>query len=256
MINEIKSKDNEIIKYVKKLQNNAFSKEEKRFLLEGNHLVEMGREHIDFILCLPSFKDKSLYNKVYIINEMLMNKLTQNKSITEVIGVSKYINENEINSLRVLYLDDVQDPGNVGTILRTALAFGFKDVILSKGCAFKYSFKVIQSSQGSIFKLNVVSNDKDFLFSLKNRGYKLISTSLDKDSKFLSEINFNKDSKYVVILGNEGQGISKDIQEKSDIKIKIEINDIDSLNVGVAGGIIMYETRFTKWFEAIEKENN
>ena len=225
MINEIKSKDNEIIKYVKKLQNNAFSKEEKRFLLEGNHLVEMGREHIDFILCLPSFKDKNLYNKVYIINEMLMNKLTQNKSITEVIGV-------------------------------TALAFGFKDVILSKGCAFKYSFKVIQSSQGSIFKLNVVSNDKDFLFSLKNRGYKLISTSLDKDSKFLSEINFNKDSKYVVILGNEGQGISKDIQEKSDIKIKIEINDIDSLNVGVAGGIIMYETRLIKWFEAIEKENN
>ena len=95
MINEIKSKDNEIIKYVKKLQNNAFSKEEKRFLLEGNHLVEMGREHIDFILCLPSFKDKNLYNKVYIINEMLMNKLTQNKSITEVIGVSKYINDHQ-----------------------------------------------------------------------------------------------------------------------------------------------------------------
>lgn len=246
MISEIKSKDNEIIKYVRKLQNNAFSKEEKRFLLEGNHLVEMGREHIDFILCLPSFKDKSLYNKVYVINEVLMNKLTQNKSITEVIGVSKYIEENEINSSRVLYLDDVQDPGNVGTILRTALAFGFKDIILSKGCAFKYSFKVIQSSQGSVFKLNVVSNDKDFLFSLKNIGYKLISTSLDKDSQFLSEINFNKDSKYVVILGNEGQGISKEIQEKSDIKIKIEINDIDSLNVGVAGGIIMYQTRLIK----------
>ena len=246
MISEIKSKENEIIKYVKKLQNNAYSKEEKRFLLEGNHLVEMGREHIDFILCLPSFKDKNLYNKAYVINEMLMNKLTQNKSITEVIGVSKYIDENEINSSRVLYLDDVQDPGNVGTILRTALAFGFKDVILSKGCAFKYSFKVIQSSQGSIFKLNVVTNDKDFLFSLKSRGYKLISTSLDKDSKFLSEINFNKDSKYVVILGNEGKGISKEIQEKSDIKITIEINDIDSLNVGVAGGIIMYETRLIK----------
>lgn len=243
MISEIKSKDNEIIKYVRKLQNNAFSKEEKRFLLEGNHLVEMGREHIDFILCLPSFRDKNLYNKVYVINEMLMNKLTQNKSMTEVIGVSKYIDEKEINSSRVLYLDDVQDPGNVGTILRTALAFGFKDVILSKGCAFKYSFKVIQSSQGSIFKLNVVSNDKDFLFSLKKRGYKLISTSLDKDSKFLSEINFNKYGKYAVILGNEGQGISKEIQDKSDIKIKIEINDIDSLNVGVAGGIIMYQAR-------------
>ena len=156
MINEIKSKDNEIIKYVKKLQNNAFSKEEKRFLLEGNHLVEMGKSQIEFILCLPTFKGKDLYNKVYVINEMLMNKITQNKSATEVIGVARYLEEKDVSSKRVLYLDDVQDPGNVGTILRTALAFGYKDVILSKCCAFKYSFKVIQSSQGSIFNLNVV----------------------------------------------------------------------------------------------------
>ena len=241
MINEIKSKDNEIIKYVKKLQNNAFSKEEKRFLLEGNHLVEMGKSQIEFILCLPTFKGKDLYNKVYVINEMLMNKITQNKSATEVIGVARYLEEKDVSSKRVLYLDDVQDPGNVGTILRTALAFGYKDVILSKGCAFKYSFKVIQSSQGSIFNLNVVSKEKDYLFSLKNCGYKLVSTSLDVNSVFLSNFTFQKDDNYVIILGNEGQGISKDIQENSDIKIKIEINDIDSLNVGVAGGIIMYQ---------------
>ena len=241
MINEIKSKDNEIIKYVKKLQNNAFSKEEKRFLLEGNHLVEMGKSQIEFILCLPTFKGKDLYNKVYVINEMLMNKITQNKSATEVIGVARYLEEKDVSSKRILYLDDVQDPGNVGTILRTALAFGYKDVILSKGCAFKYSFKVIQSSQGSIFNLNVVSKEKDYLFSLKNRGYKLVSTSLDVNSVFLSNFTFQKDDNYVIILGNEGQGISKDIQENSDIKIKIEINDIDSLNVGVAGGIIMYQ---------------
>ena len=241
MINEIKSKDNEIIKYVKKLQNNAFSKEEKRFLLEGNHLVEMGKSQIEFILCLPTFKGKDLYNKVYVINEMLMNKITQNKSATEVIGVARYLEEKDVSSKRVLYLDDVQDPGNVGTILRTALAFGYKDVILSKGCAFKYSFKVIQSSQGSIFNLNVVSKENDYLFSLKNRGYKLVSTSLDVNSVFLSNFTFQKDDNYVIILGNEGQGISKDIQENSDIKIKIEINDIDSLNVGVAGGIIMYQ---------------
>ena len=241
MISEIKSKDNEIIKYVKKLQNNAFSKEEKRFLLEGNHLVEMGKDNIEYILCLPSFKDKNLYNKVYVINEMLMNKISQNKSTTEVIGVAKYFEEKEVSSSRVLYLDDVQDPGNVGTILRTALAFGFKDVILSSGCAFKYSFKVIQSSQGSIFKLNVISGDKDYLFSLKNRGYKLVSTSLDSDSVFLSKTIFKKEQNYAIILGNEGKGISKDIQVKSDLKIKIEIQDIDSLNVGVAGGIIMYQ---------------
>ena len=134
----------------------------------------------------------------------------------------------------------MQDPGNVGTILRTALAFGFKDIVFSKGCAFKYGFKTTQSSQGSVFKLNVVEGDKTKLFGLKQKGYKLVSTSLDVNSEYLSKINFKKSENYVIILGNEGKGISKDIQDKSDLKIRIEINEIDSLNVGVAGGIIMY----------------
>ena len=241
MINEIKSKDNELIKYVKKLQNNAFSREEKRFIVEGNHLVEMAKDYIDMVFCLPSFKNKNMYNNVYLINEMLMKKISQNSSFTEVLAVCKYIEEKSINSSRVLYLDDVQDPGNVGTIFRTALALGFKDIIVSQGSASKYSFKTIQSSQGSIFKLNVVNRDMNTLLSLQKNGYSLVSTSLDVNSMFLSNLNFKKDHNYVIILGNEGKGISKDIQAISDLKIKIEIEDIDSLNVGVAGGIIMYQ---------------
>ena len=247
MIKEIKSKDNKLIKYALKLQNNAFSKEEKKFLIEGNHLVEMSKDYIETIFCLPSFKNKHLYNNVYEIDEMLMKKISQNNSFTEVVGICRYKKTNEVTSNRVLYLDEVQDPGNVGTILRTALAFGFNDVILSSGCAFKYAFKTIQASQGSIFKLNTINGDKNLLFSLKDKGYELVSTSLDVNSVYLSKIDFKKDTNYVIILGNEGKGISKDIQDKSDLKIKIEIQDIESLNVGVAAGIIMYQASSLKW---------
>lgn len=240
MIKEIKSKDNSLLKYVKKLENNKFSREEKMFIVEGRHLVEMAKKHIKILFCLPSFEEKDDYKNVYVIDENLMKKISQNSSITEVLAVCSYIETKEISSKRVLYLDNVQDPGNVGTILRTALAFGYKDVILSEGCAFKYNFKTIQSSQGSVFKLNIVDGNKNLLFNLQRNGYKLVSTSLDVNSEFLSKITFKNGTNYVIILGNEGNGISKDIQEKSDLKIKIEIEDIDSLNVGVAGGIIMY----------------
>lgn len=240
MIKRITSKDNEIIKYVLKLQNNAFSRQEKKFIVEGDHLIEMSKKYIDFILCLETFKNIQLYNNVYIIDEKLMKKISQNSSFSDVVGVCKYIDSKPITGNRVLYLDNVQDPGNVGTILRTALAFGINDVILSTGCAFKYAFKTIQASQGSVFKLNVLNGDKELLSMLQKNGYKLVSTSLDVNSVFLSNLNFKKSDNYVIILGNEGNGISKDIQSLSDIKVKIEIENIDSLNVGVAGGIIMY----------------
>ena len=132
-----------------------------------------------------------------------------------------------------MLLDNVSDPGNLGTILRTALAFGYNDVILKEGCSI-YNEKVLQSTQGAIFNLNIISKfDKKIL-----DGYKLIATEI-KGSIDLSEIK--KPGKHVLVLGNEGHGVSKEILELADQRVRIDIKNIESLNVAVAGAIAMYE---------------
>jgi TrmH family RNA methyltransferase len=145
----------------------------------------------------------------------------------------------------VLVLDGVQDPGNVGTLLRTALSFGFMDVVLGQGSADLYNNKTLMASQGSLFKLNVLSNINlvEALPIYKKDGYFILSTDL-KTETTLS--NFAKPQKLVLILGNEGQGVSPAVQSLADERIRLEMSNIDSLNVAIAGGILMYELAFRK----------
>ena len=132
-----------------------------------------------------------------------------------------------------MLLDNVQDPGNLGTLLRTASAFGYKDVILRGGCS-QYNEKVLQSTQGAIFSLNIVPfEDEDQL-----EGYEIIVTEI-KGSVDLSTVG--KVRKHVLILGNEAHGVSKEFLEIADKRVRINIKNIESLNVAVAGAIAMYE---------------
>lgn len=240
MIKYIESKSNEYIKYVEKLKNTNFSKEERKFLVENPHLIEMANGYIDTIITTKKL-DETVYNKQVIVNDIVYHKLSQNKSTRNLLAVCNFIDEKPLEGRNLIFLDSVQDPGNVGTIIRSSLAFGFKDVALNQDCAYKYSFKTIQSSQGAIFKTNVINGNLETLKRLKNEGYKLIATTLSDKSIALSNFNFNEFEKYVIILGNEGKGISKEILDLSDIHLKIEISGIDSLNVGVAAGVVMYE---------------
>lgn len=240
MIKIIDSRTNPYIKYVEKLKNTSFSKEERKFLVENPHLIEMAKGHIDTILATEKL-DETIYNNQVIINEIVYQKISQNKSTRNLLAVCNFIDEKPLENRNLIYLDNVQDPGNVGTIIRSALAFNFTDLALSKDSAYKYSFKTIQSSQGAIFKTNILDGDIELLKKLKKEGYILIATTLSDKSTSLNKFNFNEISKYVIILGNEGRGISKEILSLSDIHIKIDINGIDSLNVGVAAGVIMYQ---------------
>lgn len=240
MIKEIKSKDNKLIKYAQKLQNIKFSKVEGKFLIESEHLIEMAEQYIDTVFTTDKrFCD--VYNNCYLIPQDLMDKISQNKSSRNLLAICNCPKEKDISNDIALFLDDVQDPGNVGTLLRTALSFGITDVILTEGCAYKYGFKAIQSSQGSIFRINAIDGDTNTLKNLKKNGYKVVSTALSSNTIELDKFNFMKNVKYAIILGNEGQGISKDILSLSDYVVKIEMSNIDSLNVGVAGGIVMYK---------------
>lgn len=241
---KIESKDNKIVKYVYKLRNNKFIKEEGKFIVEGNHLFNMmNLNDIDFVIT-SNKKYLSESYKCYLVTNEIIEKLSQYKSFSDIIIVSK-IKEKKV-SLEIdnyLYLNNIQDPGNLGTILRNSLSFNFKNIIIDNYYE-AFNFKAVQSSQGAIFKLNLIKGNFELLSYLKSNKYTLYGTFLDKDSLFLDSISLKK--KKVIVFGNEGNGIDDSIRLISDYKIKIKMSDeIDSLNVGVASGILLYEL-FTK----------
>ena len=243
MIKVIESEENKIIKYVNKLKNSKYIKSEKRFIIEGFHLLEMAKkEDIDFVLTLEKIDSLDENIIQYIVNEKIMKKLSVNKSFSKVIAVCKIKDDPLIDGDFILYLDSLQDPGNIGTILRTALAFNCKSVISTSLSSF-YNQKCIQASQGAIFSLNLIKGDVKMLLGLK-KEYQLIGTSLKEDTIDLKD--FKRPKKAILIVGNEGNGVSKEVLDIVDKTIKIPISNIDSLNVGIATGILLYNYISTK----------
>lgn len=238
MIKEIKSRQNDLIKEVAKLSSPSFRKEKGQFKVDGFHMFEMAKSSnlLEAVFLLKEIKDLDKNIPQYIVNEEIMEKISVAKSPQGIVSICKIKEEKEITSNKVLYLDDVSDPGNLGTILRTAVAFGFSDVILSKNCCSIYNEKTLQASQGAIFILNIVQDYS--LTKLKEKGYKIYATEI-KGSVSLK--NIKKESKIVLVLGNEAHGVSKVVLDQADLRIRIDIENIESLNVAIAGAIAMYE---------------
>ena len=147
--------------------------------------------------------------------------------------------QNQIKGNKILILDEIQDPGNLGTIIRTAVAFNIDTIILSKDTVDLYSPKVIRASQGMIFKINIVIADIiDAIKNLKEKNYEIIGTKVSsaKNLKSLEKMN-----KFVIIMGNEGNGVKKEILDLCDKHIYIKMNqNCESLNVAVATSIILF----------------
>lgn len=244
MKERIVSRNNKVI-----LKTIALSKKSgDYFLAEGFHMVEMALEN-GYVLSLFSTSPSCLSPSIpsYLVSEEVLSKLASAKSPEGVVALCKKKEKTLSKEGPLLYLDRVQDPGNVGTLLRSALSFGFLDVLCSKGTASPYAQKALMASQGALFKLRVVQSfEASSLLDvqeLKKQGYFLLSTDL-KGADPLSRLDLKAiPSPFALILGNEGQGVSKEINELADKRLKIEMDGIDSLNVGVAGGILMYHLR-------------
>ena len=147
--------------------------------------------------------------------------------------------EKEING-NVLVLDGLQDPGNLGTIIRSAVAFNVDTIILSKDTVDLYNPKVVRSTQGMNFHINIIRRDLEHeINTLKEKGYTVYSTDVI-NGKNIKNVKVN--GKYAIIMGNEGNGVRENIKNLSDEKLYIKMNnDCESLNVGVATSIILYE---------------
>lgn len=236
MIYTISSKQNEKIKDILKLAKPSERNARKQFIVEGYHLLEMALENkcVLSIFTIKEIKgiDKSIPQ--YLISEDILSKISSTKSPQGVVSICSMKKEAPIKGDKVLYLDNISDPGNLGTIFRSALAFGYKDIILDNTVSM-YNEKVISSSRGAIFKLNIINGDISLLKTLKE--YQIIATEI-KGSVSLEKVKANP--KHILVLGNEAHGIKQEILNISSLRVRIPIQDIESLNVAIAGALCMY----------------
>jgi len=178
------------------------------------------------------------FDNSFDVSQDVLNKIAKIDNL-DYIGIGKRIIEKDNYHSRVMILDELQDPLNIGRILESAYLFGFDSVILSKGSADIYHEKALEASKGALYHLNIKRCDiKEEIFKLKEMGFKVYATGLRDNTKELSDVKPH--DKVALILGNEGSGVEDEIFDISDEVIKIDMENIDSLNVAMAGAIVMY----------------
>jgi len=235
----IESINNEKVKNWSKLSDKKFQEMENLFLVEGEHLVEEASlsGNLKEVIILEG-NDYNYENKTFV-SEPVMKKITTLTNVPKIIGVASKLNERKIEG-NVLLLDRISDPGNMGTIIRSAVAFGIDSIIVGAGSVSIYNPKVIRASEGMIFHVNIIEATlENIIPTLKKDGYTIYATDVEK-GELLNETAFPL--KAGIIMGSEASGVSNDIKELCDKYLYIKMApSCESLNVGVATSIILYE---------------
>jgi len=239
----ITSLDNERIKGYIKLKDRKYRKKTNTFIVEGRHLV-LEAYKAGKIIELILEKDEVMpldLPIVYVTNEII-NKISEMDNPSTIMALCKMDEKDELIGDKILMLDGIQDPGNLGTIIRSSLAFNVDTIVLSPECVDLYNPKVIRSTQGMIFGINIIKKDlEEVINHLKQQEIPVYGTNVEygEDVTFLKE----KDKKrYGLVMGNEGQGVRSEILDLCDKYLFIDMNDkVESLNVAVATSILLYE---------------
>lgn len=250
----IQSKDNTIVKEVRKLKEKKYRNEKAQFLVEGFRFVEEAlKSKFDVPLVLISekaeeklqeFQNKNSLNdklKLYMVKESIFNTLCNTETPQGILAVvnKKPINMEADKGFYIL-VDRLQDPGNLGTIIRSAHAAGASGVIMTKGTVDVYNDKTLRSTMGSVFNIAIIEDeDLMVLNRLRNEGFKLIVSSLE-DSKCFYETDLT--GNFIIAVGNEGNGISDEIYSMADLRVKIPMpGNAESLNAAAAASIMIFE---------------
>lgn len=236
----IESVNNPRVKNWVKLKEKKHREDTNTFLIEGDHLLKEALKRnlvLEIIALDESFKEPGI--PFYLVNIPVMKKITNQVSYSPVVAVIKKLESTSIKG-NVCILDNIQDPGNLGAIIRSAVAFNIDTIILSPDTVDLYNDKVIRASEGMLFNLNFVKgNLKEIIINLKNEGYKIYGTDVTNGVD-LKNVDFSL--KTGIIMGNEGQGMSLELKSLCDNIINIPISSAcESLNVAVAASIIFYE---------------
>ena len=236
----ITSLNNPTIKEISKLKNKKYRDLTNTYLVEGDHLVEEAYKNniLTKIILLEDTICNYDIEKIYVTKEV-MKKLTELDTPNKIIGIVKKNTPLPIGN-KILILDNIQDPGNLGTIIRSSVAFDIDTIVLSPNTVDIYNPKVIRSTQGMIFYTNIITLElKEFINEIKTKNYTIFGTNV-RNGKNIKEITLAE--KFALVLGNEGQGVSKEIESLCDDNIYIKMSSkCESLNVSVATSILLYE---------------
>lgn len=236
---KIEALTNSHVKEWAKLKTKKARDEKGLFLVEGDHLLKEAlkkgvvKEILSSNIC---FKEEGI--PFYEVTDAILKKLSSQVSSTNVIAVCEKLKEKEIMG-NVCMLDCIQDPGNLGTIIRSCVAFHIDTLVVSYDTVDIYNEKVLRSCEGLLFHLNIIKKDLvEFVEELKKKGYTLYATDVKKGIELKNVV---PKEKYAIIMGNEGKGVKESISRKCDTYLTIPINkSCESLNVGVATSIILY----------------
>lgn len=239
----ITSLDNDRIKGYIKLKDRKNRKKTNTFIVEGMHSVlEAYKKGMVVELILKEDISLPLDVPYVYVTEEIIKKISDAVSPPDVLALCKMANDNVVLGEKILLLDGIQDPGNLGTIIRSAVAFNVDTICLSPDTVDIYNPKVLRSTQGMIFHTNIIIKSlKEIIPMLKEREIPIYGTRVDYGID-VSTLREKDRKKYALVMGNEGNGVSEEILDMCDEYIYISMNpDVESLNVGVATSIILYE---------------
>lgn len=244
---EIVSTKNEYIKTLRGLKQKKNRQQEGKFLAEGVKNVEEALRHarVEAVLVTNAVSEvatnaQALGIDVVLVNEAVMQAVCDVKTPQEALAVVALEEQAPKEHGTVVLLEDVADPGNVGTIIRTASAIGAAGVILAGDCADHTSPKVVRSSMGSIFQVPIrtVSSVEEAILPLKEKGYSLLAGHLQGKSAMPSTEDV------CLVIGNEARGVSPQAEALCDYLVKINMyGEAESLNAAVAAGILLYRIK-------------
>ena len=252
----ITSKENEFIKHIKKLKDKKYREVSHEYVIEGIKLVaEAIQEKApikQIVLCDDCEKNAAIpkdlmyeiakYECIYVAEKVFkyLSEVQTPQGILAVIERNKQEIEIDYTQDIIVALDGIQDPGNLGTILRTVDSIGLTQILVSKGTADAYNPKVVRSTMGAIFRVKIIECEdlKQTLKEIKKHKFKVVVSSLQTEQT-IYDISYHKK---VIVIGNEANGVEPEIQKQADEKVKIPmLGKTESLNASVATGIILYE---------------
>ena len=237
------------VDFLAKLKRKKYRDKHQKFIVENPKVIweEYSNQSLDTVYVTESFfkehEDEMVFDKTEIISEKDLNKITQQVNPAGMMALFNIPKQKKFTFQKqnILLLDRVSDPGNMGTIIRTADWFGWHALFLSQNCVDVYNPKVVAASMGSIFRLNIYNelNLAEIIPGLKEADYTIAITDMTG-----SDVKFKPKEKIALVIGSEAKGVSKDVKALADKNLKInKFGKAESLNAAVAAGIIMYKIK-------------